>query len=139
MPMTAFVVGLDALAEWETADYEWMAVTAGTPDITVDTVADLLAGDVIEATAVSRIPVDTRVRLVDDVTNLISYGADDPSWPAPGGGETITGIVLIKVVTADVDSIPVAAWAVTPTPSDITDPLVFALPDGLVAYVTQAA
>lgn len=139
MAMQAFNVGLDAFADWETADFEWMALTAGTFDADIDSVADLLAGDAVEATAIGRIALATPDRTVDDTTNLISYGADDPSWSAPGSGETITAVVLIKVITDDTDSPPVAWWSVTPTASDITDPLVFTLPDGLVAYVNQAA
>lgn len=139
MAMQAFNVGLDAFYEWETADYEWLALTAGTFDADIDTVADLLAGDAVESTALARIPVTTRDRTVDDTTNLINYSADDPSWSAPGAGDTITAVVLTKVITDDTDSLPIAWWTVSPTASDATDPLVFTLPSGVVAYTTQAA
>lgn len=136
--MDAYNVGLDAFADWETADYQWIALTSGAFDADIDTVADVLTG-ADESTALPRIDVTTRVRTVEDTTNLVSYGADDPTWPTPAGGDTITAVMLVKVVTTDADSIPVGWWDVSDTASDATSPLVFTLPSGIVAYVTQAA
>jgi hypothetical protein len=140
MALEIYNVGLDALADWETATFEWVLLTAGTFDRTHSVVADVL-GSATEATVTgySRPAVATKLRTVDDAEDRITYSCDDPSFGTLDPGETVTAIALIRVVTDDTDSIPVGWSNITPTATDIFDPFVINVTEGVVAYTDQAA
>lgn len=140
MAMQIYNVGLDALAEWETATYEFRAFSAITFDKTHDDVIHAIqTADEVDATGYAALEVAGKDRVVNDSTNRIEYKADNPTWTGLGPGDTIVGILLTKVVTDDNDSIPVGLWNISPAvATDVADPLVFDLAGAMVAYVDQA-
>lgn len=142
--MDLYNIGLDALAAWETATYHWLLCTDGTFNADLNTVADLLGGAtpmIAEATVsgYARVAASTKVRVVDDTNNRISYTAADPDFGTLAAGEDITGVVLYRLVTNDADSIPIGYATLTPTPSDALDPFTVVIVGGVVAYIDQAA
>lgn len=142
MALQIFNVGLDALADWETATYQWALLTAGTFDADADTVAAVLAGSPNEVTGVAsyaRVASSSKTRTVDDTTNRITYGCTDPSFGTLEAGATVTAALLLRVVTDDTDSIPVGWATITPTATDAVDPFTLVITDAVVAYIDQAA
>jgi hypothetical protein len=139
--LQAYNDGLDQLNDWTTATFQWLLLTAGTFDADHATVADVLAGGAeATVTGYSRQAASTKVRDVDDTLDRITYRADDPSWAGLAAGEDVTGVVLVRVVTDDSDSIPVCWFEVSPAvATDSADPLVCTLTDGVVAYMDLGA
>lgn len=140
MALEIFNVGLDALADWGTADYEWALLTAGSFDADAATVATFLAGSPTEVTGgvtgYTREAVSTKARSVDDSLNQITYSASDPSFGSlTGTPETVTAALLIRVVTDDTDSLPIGFATLTPTSTDAADPFGITITDSIVAYV----
>jgi len=138
--MSAYNGGLDKMEDWETADYDWLLLTAGTFDADHATVADVLAaGAEVTVTGYARLAASTKARVVDDVGNQVNYTGDEPSWAALGAGEDVTAVVLVRVVTDDSDSIPIGWWDVSPAvATDSADPLVCTLTAATVASVDAA-
>jgi hypothetical protein len=139
--MQTFNAGLDRLADWETATYQWMLLTAGTFDPDLATVAAVLAaGAEVTVTGYVRLAASSKARTVDNTLDQVTYTVADPSWTGLGAGETITAVVLYRTVTNDSDSIPVGQWDLSPSvATDLADPLTFTSPAGVVAYIDQGA
>ena len=138
--MEIYNTGLDALADWTTDTYQWILLTAGAFDRDHPTVTDVL-GSATEATVTgyARVAASTKVRSVDDALDQVTYTAADPDFGTLDPGETVTAVVLVRVVTDDTDSIPIAWSDITATDTDALDPFVINITDGVVAYMDQAA
>lgn len=138
--MQHYNAGLDELRDWTTATYRWALLSAGTFRAGDDTMAAALVGATeISAAGYARVDVSSPVRTVDDTGARINYGAASPDFGTLAAGETVAAVVLFRFVTNDAGSTPIGWWTLSPAvATDATDPLVFSLTAGLVAYQDAA-
>lgn len=133
------------LDDWETAPpgtYQWAGFKSGSFDITDDVVDDLVPGtNEITVTGYARVDVDSPTITVNDVTNETEYRCTTPNFGTLDDGEPFTDLVLIKVVTDDSDSIPIARGPILGTPdTGDFDPFVVPFPpDDIVIKSRNAA
>lgn len=138
--MQIYNVGLDALDDWETADYEWRSFSMLTFIRASSSVAAAINTAVeITATGYAALPVSGAARTINEAASRIEYHADNPEWISLSAGQTVNAILLTKVEGNDNGSTPVGMWAITPgVATDAADPLTFDLAGGMVAYIKQA-
>lgn len=141
MAMQIYNYGLDALAEWETAAYQWRAFSQLTFLKDAGTIEDAVAAGTEIDSLDDYAPVDVTgaVRTIDEASDRIEYRCDNPEWSGLGAGETINAILLTKALAGPDVGYPIGMWVISPgVDSDTANPLVFDLAGGMVAYINQA-
>lgn len=135
-----YKAGYDLLAHIETGGtYEWILVKEGFVFNADHAVVNDLELDVHEVTRAGyeRKELVGGSRTVNTSLNRIDYRADWPVWTAPmGAGETLTGAVLVKTVTDDSDSVPVAHYPIEPIDSAVIAPFMLRFVDHLIGFTT---
>lgn len=125
----------DALHDFQTlGDYKWMLMKSGSFNADDDFVSTIVAGETT-VPAYARIAVDTPTRTVNDSSDNIEYavGANPDFGNLSVSPENIIGLVLIKVVTNDADSIPICWGSFTSISSSAVNPFVPQISGLLVA------
>lgn len=108
---TIYLEGLDLLRDWETADYRFLLLQGSgyVVNASHEYVSDLNPGsNEVSASGYSRAAMTNpnRAQISGDIFGAggLRYDCNDPSFGTPSSGQTVTGIVLYKLVTNDSDS-----------------------------------
>lgn len=135
-----YKAGYDLLAHIETGGtYEWILVKSGFLfNADHATVADTdPAIHEVTRSGYERKALAGGTRTVNTSLNRIDYRADWPVWTSPmGGGETLTGALLVMTHTDDTDSIPVAHYPFEPIDSAAIAPFMLRFVDHLIGFST---
>lgn len=112
----AYNGGLDLLAAWETGSYLFLLVNGYSPNRDHRFITDLVpATNEISATGYTRVTATGTVRTVNDVTDRITYDADDPDFGVFTA--TVTGMVLAHDTGSDATAELIGFYDVTATPT----------------------
>lgn len=124
--------GIPQWASWTTDTNRVMLLESGyTPNLDHDFVSDVVAGEIDDG-SYSRKTLTGKTQTIDDTNNLVKYDADDVTWAALAGGETVFYVVIYKFVTNDADSILMALVDIPNTVTDGTDFILQWSPDGII-------
>lgn len=134
-----YKVGLDQLAFIETdAEFHWALVKTGfvfNADHAVVDDLDLATREVAGA-GYERVALTGGTRTVNTSLNRIDYRADWPQWPPLTGGQTMAGAILIRTLTDDLDSVPVAHYPFEPIDAGVIAPFLLRFIDQLIGFTT---
>jgi hypothetical protein len=130
--------GRSLLDDWATAapgTFAWALFLSAAPfDKDVATVDDLTPGsNEVTAVGYARADVDSPALVTDDATDQTQYSCTSPDFGSLTTGQVVGHLALIRVVTTDADSVPVA-WHTYASPPDTADfdPFVTVFPADII-------
>jgi hypothetical protein len=119
-----------------------LVTSAYTPDrddtsVTAAAAAELTVGGYVGGyNGAGRKALASKAFATDLVNDRAEWSAANVTWTALGAGETIAGAVLIKEITNDAGSRPIAYLGLTATPTDGQDVTLTVDAQGLVQWST---
>lgn len=138
MATTVYNRGLDELRDWTSDTIRGLLVTASyTPNKDHDFVSDVSSFE-LSGTGYARPTLSGKTRTLSDVTDRITYDADDPDFGPIIVGETARYMILYKFVTNDADSILLACYDLGAVATNGADFVVVFDADGAL-YTDQGA